>query len=282
VRITILGSGSPHPNPLRSAPAVLVEEAGGLYLFDCGEGATRQVQLAGSALPEVTTVFFTHLHADHALGYGALLIGGWVAGRRSLRVFGPPGLTRLHEAHVADLYRDDIRYRMDLGRPPAGIIDAVEVRELAQPGIVYQDDRVVVSWIPVPHSIAAVSYRIDARSGGSAVISGDTAYHEPLAAFARDAAVLVHDAVLSPNGTYREGFQAGDVSWGTLARYHTTAQEAARIAALAGARTLILTHFLPHTDTAAAIALCAPLYRGRVLAAEDLMVVVADAAGGQP
>lgn len=274
MRVIILGSGSPQPSLLRSAPSVLIEEGNRLYLFDCGEGTTAQLLRAGIALENVETILFTHLHADHSLGYGQLLIGGWIDGRRTLRVFGPPGIRHFHDTLLMDLYREDIDYRLGLGRSPDGLIEAVELHELTGEGEAFRDDRVTITYCPVVHSITTLALRIDAPSGTSVVISGDTAYHEPLARFARGTDVLVHDAILPP-ATFDDvhGTRTRDISWDKLARGHATPEEAGRIAALAGARALVLTHLLPRTNTEAAVAACQKHFTGQTWAAEDLMEI---------
>lgn len=270
--MTILGSGAPPPNLLRSAPSLLLEENNRRYLFDCGEGTTAQLQRGGVPLKDVANILFTHLHADHSLGYGQLIIGGWIAGRRSLRVFGPPGIKHLHQVLVDDLYRDDIAYRLDLGRSPDGLLEEVDVNELTGTGLALRDAELTITHFPVVHSIATLAFRIESRSG-SVVISGDTAYHEALAEFARGADLLIHDATLAPALPGASGPGVRDVSRARLAKGHTTPEEAAQIAALAGVRCLVLTHLLPMTDSGAAVISCRSHFGGVVIAAEDLMQI---------
>ena len=86
--------------------------------------------------------------------------------------------------------------------------------------------------------------------GGRAVLSGDTAYFEPLIAFAKGADLLVHEALLEAGV---DALCAGlNLTDGRLKRHlmqsHTTAQEAGRIASLAGVDHLALTHFVPGAD----------------------------------
>lgn len=271
MRVTILGSGAPPPSLVRSAPSLLVEENDHRYLFDCGEGTTAQLQRAGVPLDEVVNVLFTHLHADHSLGYGQLLIGGWIAGRRSLELLGPLGLEHLHDTLVNDLYRDDVAYRLDLGRAPDGLLERVHVRELEGEGLTFRDAEVTITHLPVVHSITTLAFRVDSRSGPSVVISGDTAYYEPLARFSRGADLLIHDATLAPSLPGATGPGIGDVSRVKLAQSHTSAAEAAQIAALAGVKCLLLTHLVPMTDVEATVASCRSHFSGEVLTAEDLM-----------
>jgi ribonuclease BN (tRNA processing enzyme) len=52
----------------RSEPAALLIVDGRRYLIDCGIGTARRLVQAGIPSETIGTIFFTHLHADHALG----------------------------------------------------------------------------------------------------------------------------------------------------------------------------------------------------------------------
>lgn len=64
------------------------------------------------------------------------------------------------------------------------------------------------------------------------VVTGDTAYYEPLGRFAAGADVLIHEASVGPGS--RDPLDA----WG-----HSGAQDAARIAHVAAPKRLYLVHF---------------------------------------
>ncbi len=75
------------------ANAVVVGDAA--YLVDCGEGAHMQMWRAGltlnqssrSARPLVSTIFVTHLHADHIMDLANLFMGSWPT--HPLDLYGP-------------------------------------------------------------------------------------------------------------------------------------------------------------------------------------------------
>ena len=117
--VIMLGTGSPRLNTERLSSAYLLVMEGTPILVDCGEGATMQLVKAGISPQEVKHVFFTHLHADHMLGYANFLISGWLEGRRELTIFGPVGTKKMHDLLI-EMLEDDIAYRMSLGRPEAG------------------------------------------------------------------------------------------------------------------------------------------------------------------
>ena len=81
-------------------------------------------------------------------------------------------------------------------------------------------------------------------------MSGDTAYLPALADFAREADLLLHEAMLGsalPALVARVGTD-NDKLMQHLVRSHTTAEDAARIAAEAGVGALALNHLIPSDD----------------------------------
>src|SRR4030081_2072136 len=89
------GTAGSIPTARRGLPALLVRRGGDRILFDCGEGAPRQL-VSSVGLTELTEIFVTHLHADHWLGLPGLLKTFDLRGReRPLAIHGPPGLREL-------------------------------------------------------------------------------------------------------------------------------------------------------------------------------------------
>ena len=94
----------------------------------------------------------------------------------------------------------------------------------------------------------ALAYRFD-TANRSVVFSGDTAPSESLIALARGADVLVHEVLYVPG---LEGLAARDPGAGRLREHliasHTPTTEVGRIAAAAGVKALVLSHFVPGDD----------------------------------
>jgi ribonuclease BN (tRNA processing enzyme) len=86
-------------------------------------------------------------------------------------------------------------------------------------------------------------------AAGSVVISGDTRYSENLIALAKGADVLVHEVMLV-EGVERmisNVRNASDLKRAIIA-HHTSAEEVGRVAAAAGVKKLVLSHFVPAED----------------------------------
>ena len=189
-------------------------------------------------------VFITHHHSDHNADYGNLLLLAW--GDRlttAVDTWGPPPLARMTKLFL-EMSEADLRVReKDEGRPRlAPLIRAHEVRTA---GRVMKDDLVTVTCAVVPHPLVplALAYRFDCPDR-SIVISGDTAPSESLVALARGADVLVHEVLHVPSAPGAPGSALRK----HIMDSHTSTEEAGRVAAKAGVKTLVLSHFVPAED----------------------------------
>ena len=278
-RLVLLGTaGGPSPKRLRAAPSQVILVGDDAYLVDCGDGVARQLALAGVPLSGIRAIFITHHHSDHNAGYGSLLLLGWVAGLRpTVDAYGPPPLVRM-TALVGEMNAYDIETRIrDEGRPAfAGL---VAPHELTAAGVVFERGGVKVTAALVDHPPVrpAFAYRFDTPDR-SIVISGDTAPSESLVALARGADVLVHE-VLYPPGVDRlvaDSPRAQRLREHLVAS-HTPPAEVGRIAAAAGVRTLVLSHFVPGDDPSITDEMwtegIAARFKGEVVVGKDLMVL---------
>jgi ribonuclease BN (tRNA processing enzyme) len=252
-RLVLLGTGG-GPRIIaggRSKPANLIVVNGVPYVIDCGEGVAHQLGRAGVQLNKLRYVFITHHHSDHDLDYGNLIYDGWVAGLNTpVDAYGPPP-TRAMTAAYWELNRFDIETRIaDEGRPD--LRKLVTAHEFEAPGVVMQNADVKVSAARVRHPpiTQSYAYRFDAADR-SIVLSGDTAYSPELIELAKGADVLVHEVMhlgglenllkRVPNAaTLREHLLAS----------HSSTEDAGKVAAAAGVRTVVLSHLVPSDDPA--------------------------------
>jgi ribonuclease BN (tRNA processing enzyme) len=237
--VALLGvKGGPAIRPGSNMPSsILVAMAGQKILVDAGLGAARAVCDQGVAMTGLDAILVTHLHSDHYLELGPLLHTAWTAGLRSpLPVWGPPRLARYWAAFLAAM-EDDIRLRIeDEGRPDlAGL---VEMRVI-DPAAPIEIGAVRVTAMENHHPPIHPSFALRFEAGGrTVVLSGDTAALPGMVDFARDADLLVHEAML-PDGV--DALLAKLPGADTRLRRHilqshTTAEEAGRIAAPVSAR----------------------------------------------
>lgn len=241
--------GGPAIRPGSHMPtSMLLHMAGKTIVVDAGLGVTRGICDQGTALTEIDLIVITHLHSDHYLELGPLVHTAWTAGlNHAIPVIGPAGLQAYWRGFQASMAFDiDLRMR-DEGRCDFGsLADIREIKEKHEIGeITLRSMR--NEHPPITDSFAL---RFDGPDR-SCVLSGDTAYMDEMAGFAKDADLLVHEAML------RDGVEAlcarmtnGDDRLRThILRSHTDAQDVGRIARDAKVKHLALNHFVPDGDT---------------------------------
>ena len=250
-RLILLGTGG-GPRvlvPGRAKPANLIVIDGTSYVVDCGSGVAQQFVKAGVALSTLRYVFITHHHSDHNLDYGNLIYAAWASGLKTrVETFGPPPITTMTQKYW-ELNKFDIETRIaDEARPD--LRQLVVTREFDQSGLVMQNDDVKVTAARVFHPpiVHSYAYRFDTPDR-SIVISGDTGYSPDLIKLAKGADVLVHE-VMHPGGVENllKRVPNATALRVNLVRHHTSTEDVGRVAAAAGVKALVLTHFVPADD----------------------------------
>jgi ribonuclease BN (tRNA processing enzyme) len=243
--VTVLGSGTGIPSVDRCGPGYLLEAHRLVALVDCGPGVVRQLARAGRSLAALDAVFITHVHPDHVsdlvpLLHALILSRG--ARTRPLDLFGPPGFAEFVAQRV-----------ISVSGEPKGF--ELRVDEVDQE-LYYRDCAITTA--PTVHvpDLASIAYRFEADAR-SVVFSGDSDTCHELEALASGADLLILDCSY-PDELKAEG--------------HLSSSECGRLAASAGARTVLLSHIYP-TDVAATARVdeCRAQFDGEVILAEDLL-----------
>jgi ribonuclease Z len=260
--VLFLGTAGSSPSPRRGLPATLVRRGGDRLLFDCGEGTQRQL-MQSVGLIELEELYITHFHADHVLGLPGMLKTFALRQReRELVVYGPRGLARVYDLLSPvigrltfrvelvelqgndELDRDGYRiaaFEVDHGGPGLGYalveaprpgqFDPERARELGvRPG---PDFGRLQSGEDV-EGVRPDQVMGEPRRGRKVVLTGDTAPCEMTRLVAWEADLLVHEAT----------FMEEDADRAAETR-HSTAAQAAELAAAAEVRMLALTHISP-------------------------------------
>jgi ribonuclease Z len=274
VEVTLLGTGSPLPNPDRAGPATLVRAGSATLLFDCGRAVVMRLAAAGALPIGLTAVLLTHLHSDHITDLNDIVTTHWVMapGPTPLRMVGPPGTQQVVDGLMAMLALDQeyrVAHHATLARGPL-----VEVTEV-EPGAVLEFGDVAISVHRTDHRPVSptVGYRVE-HDGRVAAIAGDTVPCDELTAMCREADLYVQTVIRAdlvaqiPNARLQD-----------ILDYHSTVEQAAQTATRAGVKTLVLTHYVPpivQGDEEAWRALAAAHFAGTIVLGDDLTVVRAD------
>ncbi len=299
LHVFMCGSGSPLPDPTRAGPCVGVLAGSHAMVFDSGSGGARRLARMGFPIGRLEKIYLTHLHSDHIDGLGELMLQAWVGGSRAtpLPIAGPEGVGDV-VAGFNTAYRLDSTYRTahhgtEIANP-AGFGGAAEVI-VAPSGaghaqVLVDKDGVKVTVVAVDHTPVspAFGYRIDYK-GRSVVLSGDTVYSSDLVAAATGADVLFHEAlrpsmvVEMRDAAMKKGQDHIAKVMGDILDYHASPQDAARAAADAKARQLVIYHIVPPLPSsmldAAFLGDAPKLFSGPIRVAEDGLLISLPAGG---
>lgn len=266
MHVTFLGTSGAIPTTERNTSAVLVRREGERFLFDCGEGTQRQMMRYGTGF-DISHVFLTHLHGDHVLGLPGLC-QTWDFNERDspLAVHTAPGTksqvetligaigTRpsypvsVHEARPGSVVVQGDDYEIRAFRTEhrtrsvgyaivederKGRFDRETAEELGvSPGPkfsqLHRGESVELDDGSAVHPEQVVG---PPRPGRRLVYTGDTRPTDATVESARNADLLIHDAMFAEDNAER-----------AQPTGHSTAAEAADIADRADAKRLALTH----------------------------------------
>ena len=161
---------------------------------------------------------------------------------------GRPDLTANVFVHEIGVAHDDYRPDIDLAVEASGASTATAAPDMDPVEIYPLDDNGVrVTAILVQHApvFPAFAYRFDTPSG-SVVFSGDTGPCDNVVRIAQGADYLVHEVIdLSFVAGRIAKLPNRDNILNHLTESHTSPEDAGRIAARAGVKTLVLSHLVP-------------------------------------
>ena len=192
----------------RQSSGYLLEAGSDLIVWDHGPGAHHRLIESGHRTIDVTHAFFTHLHYDHCMDYGRLVLQRWDQGADripDLQVYGPPPIARMTEQlfGVDGVYGPDIRARVEhrssldvfeaRGGTPPRKRPAPRVTEIHAGSVIEGS-----GWkITVGHAqhvqpyLECLAFRIDTKEG-SVCYTGDSGSSDAIVDLAKGCDILIH------------------------------------------------------------------------------------------
>ncbi|CAI8265132.1 MAG: ribonuclease Z [Flavobacteriaceae bacterium TMED120] len=269
MQLTILGCHAATPRKNGQTTAQLLEIRGQLILIDCGEGTQMQLRKLGVKFARIQHIFISHLHGDHFYGLIGLISTFRLLGRSAdLHIYGPKGIKEIItlQLKLANSWTDYALYFHELDHSePEQLLDHEKFAVTTLPlkhrvytnGFLFREkksprkinqDAVVTYGIDIADMenlkqgkdirladgtlLANALLTLDPEPSKSYAFCSDTAYLPKLADWVYGVNYLYHEA------TFLDMHQ--DLAKKTQ---HSTAAEAAQIAATAKVGQLILGHF---------------------------------------
>ncbi|MBN1941576.1 MAG: ribonuclease Z [Candidatus Diapherotrites archaeon] len=296
IRIVFLGTSCSNPTVERNLSATAVQFDGKWFLFDCPEGTQRQMMQSGVSYMKLQAIFFSHFHADHFLGFPGLVATMSMHGRDApLYVFGPKGT------------KEEVRKSLNLAmmRKDFEII-AREVRS----GKIYEEEKMLVNAFPLKHEVPCIGFAFKEKDkagefqrkkaldlkipegplwsrlqkGQSVKVNGKTFRPEDVMDYSKGKTGKKISVVMDtlPNESYFDAIMDSDLLVHESAftdahkqrakeTKHSTAFQAAEVAAKTNAKQLVLTHLSPRNKDNEKIENEARRAFGNVVVAKDLM-----------
>lgn len=275
--VCLLGTGGLKPLPERFLASAAVSCNGVTVLIDCGEGTQVSMRKHGINPYDIGLILLTHMHGDHVAGLPGVLLGIAATERRApVVIAGPPPLTEVVRGLTVIV--PYLPYELRLMPLPEKISPREE-----EPYLVC--GLLEVYPFSVKHHIACLGYRLhlprlpkfDARAaarlgvpveqwkvlqhGHEVEVDGRWIQPSEVLGEPRKGLTVVYTTDTLPVPQIAEAAQAADLlicegMYGEEAkradlrdRQHMMMQDAARLAATAGATELWITHFSPANMT---------------------------------
>lgn len=269
ISVTILGSNSALPTSERNPTAQVLEASGRFFLIDCGEGTQIQLRRNRVHFGRINHIFISHLHGDHVFGLPGLISSLGLLGRtKDLHIYAISDLEKLLTPLI-EYFNRDLPFKV-----------LYHYFQTRQKEIVYQDNLLEVSTIPLEHRVPTVGFLFKEKpkarkinkeicdfynvplkwlsriKGGEDFETEDGTFIENSKltldpppsvsyAFCTDTRVFdgLAEAVKNVDMLYHEATFLNEQTDLAVRTFHSTAEQAARVASQAKAGKLLLGHF---------------------------------------
>lgn len=268
-KVHILGCGSALPTLQHNASSQIVELREKLFMIDCGEGTQIQLRRSRIHFSKIIAVFISHLHGDHCFGLPGMISTFGMTGRTApLHIYAPAAFEPILEQTLS-FFCQGLEFKV--------VFHAVDT---TQNKVVYEDRSLTVETIPLQHRIDCCGYlfrekpilphirrdmidfykipisQINNIKAGADWVTPEgeviansrlTTPAEPARSYAycSDTRYIktLHELVKGVSTLYHESTYAAEDAERARLYWHSTSQDAARVARDASVGKLLLGHF---------------------------------------
>ncbi|MBQ2540389.1 MAG: ribonuclease Z [Paludibacteraceae bacterium] len=238
-KLTILGCGSARPTFQNSPSGQVLELCDKSFLIDCGEGVQLSIARMGVRTSRLYNIFISHLHGDHCFGLIGLLSTLSMQHRlQPMHIYAHPDLERLMQPWLGYFGEE---YSYDI------VFHPINPRHRE---VIFEDRTVQVETIPLKHSVPCCGFlfsethRVPDSMGGFVretrkryAYCSDTRYTESFVEQIKGVDLLYHESTfLNEHESLCKNVM------------HSTAAQAATVAAKAEAGQLLLGHYSARVD----------------------------------
>ena len=268
-KVHILGCGSALPTLQHNASSQIVELREKLFMIDCGEGTQMQLRRSRIHFSKIIAVFISHLHGDHCFGLPGMISTFGMTGRTApLHIYAPAAFEPILEQTLS-FFCQGLEFKV--------VFHAVDT---TQNKVVYEDRSLTVETIPLQHRIDCCGYlfrekpilphirrdmidfykipisQINNIKAGADWVTAEgeviansrlTTPAEPARSYAycSDTRYIktLHELVKGVSTLYHESTYSAEDAERARLYWHSTSQDAARVARDASVGKLLLGHF---------------------------------------
>ncbi|WP_303319152.1 ribonuclease Z [Flavivirga abyssicola] len=274
MKLTILGCYSATPRTLNNTTSQVLEINNHMFLIDCGEGTQVQLRKHKIKFNRIKHIFISHLHGDHFFGLVGLISTFRLLTREAdLHIYGPKGI------------KEVVTLQMKLADSWTNYNLIFHELTSNKSELIFEDEKVLVHTVPLNHRVYTNGFLFQEKEGDrklkieaveaaninvayyrkltqgfdvvnengetiknesvtkaglkpkSYAFCSDTMYKEDIVPIIKNVDVLYHEST----------FLEKHAHLGPKTK-HSTAKEAATIAKLANAGTLLLGHYSTRYD----------------------------------